>query len=85
MLTFCVLVVLYFLPSILARNKASFLPIFLLNLFLGWTFIFWVVALIWGLSQPEPYRVIAAPARFCCSCGAPTQNAHCPHCGKVWA
>jgi len=43
---------LYFLPSIIAgvrdhRNGAS---IAVLNLFLGWTFIGWVVALVWSLS-----------------------------------
>jgi Superinfection immunity protein len=39
--------IFYFLPSIvaLARSKRNTLPIFLLNLFLGWTLVGWVVAL----------------------------------------
>ena len=43
--------VIYFLPTIIAaaRNKKSILGIFLLNLFLGWSFIGWVVALVWSV------------------------------------
>src|SRR6185437_8273552 len=50
----------YFLPTIVAvlRRKASSLGIFLLNLFLGWTFIGWVVALIWALSADRRETII---------------------------
>ncbi|HXE31684.1 MAG TPA: superinfection immunity protein [Terriglobales bacterium] len=85
MLTLLVLTLLYFLPSILARNKRSFVPIFLLNLFLGWTLVGWVIALVWALSEPEPVAYAAAPPRFCCACGTPTPARQCPHCGKLWA
>jgi Superinfection immunity protein len=42
--------VFYFLPSIvaLARSKRDLLSIFLLNLFLGWTLIGWIVSLVWA-------------------------------------
>ena len=45
--------VMYFLPSIiaLARSKRDLLAIFLLNFFLGWTVIGWVVALVWAAKQ----------------------------------
>jgi hypothetical protein len=45
--------VMYFLPSIiaLARSKRDILAIFLLNLFLGWSVIGWVVALIWAAKH----------------------------------
>lgn len=45
--------VMYFLPSIiaLARNKRDLLAIILLNLFLGWTVIGWVVCLIWAAKH----------------------------------
>ncbi len=45
--------VMYFLPSIiaLARGKRDILAIFLLNLFLGWSVIGWVVALIWAAKH----------------------------------
>ena len=41
---------IYFLPSIiaLARSKRDMFAIFLLNFFLGWTFIGWIVALVWA-------------------------------------
>ncbi len=44
--------VLYFLPTVIAaaRHKQNTLSIFLLNLFLGWSFIGWVVALVWAVS-----------------------------------
>jgi hypothetical protein len=42
----------YFLPAIIAgsRNRASG-AVFVLNLFLGWTLIGWVVALAWSLTE----------------------------------
>jgi hypothetical protein len=48
--------VMYFLPSIiaLARGKRDILAIFLLNLFLGWSVIGWVVALIWAAKHDVP-------------------------------
>lgn len=46
----------YFLPSIiaLARSKRDLMSIFLLNLFLGWTLIGWVVALVWAAKNDVP-------------------------------
>jgi len=46
----------YFLPSILAiaRHKRDTTAILLLNLFLGWTAIGWIVALVWALKQDYP-------------------------------
>ena len=43
-------ILLYFLPSIIAviRHHRNALPIFLLNLFLGWTLIGWIAAIIWS-------------------------------------
>jgi len=48
--------VLYFLPSIiaLARSKRDTLAIFLLNFFLGWTVIGWIVALVWAAKHDVP-------------------------------
>ena len=45
--------VFYFLPSIIAvaRSKRDTAAIFVLNLFLGWTAIGWVIALVWALKQ----------------------------------
>lgn len=51
---------LYFLPSILAylRKKQNFVSILLLNAFLGWSLIGWVVSLVWAVSvDPQPAQV----------------------------
>ncbi len=47
--------VIYFLPSIMAnRNKKrNFNAIFALNLLTGWSFIGWVVALVWALTEEK--------------------------------
>ena len=52
-------IVMYFLPSILAlaRNKRDTTSIFLLNLFLGWSVIGWVIALVWALKADVPYAI----------------------------
>ena len=46
----------YFLPTIVAfaRSKRDLLSIFLLNLFLGWTLIGWIVALVWAAKVDAP-------------------------------
>ena len=45
--------VLYFLPSIVAgrRNHSNSSAIVIVNLFLGWTFLGWVVALAWSYTD----------------------------------
>ncbi len=88
---------LYFLPAFLARNKPNFTAILLVNLFLGWTFIGWIVALIWALSS-EPQRQVAAPVQsaappqpaaatsfFCTACGKPCPAGarFCSSCGAA--
>ena len=48
---------LYFLPSLIAvaRQTHNITGIFMLNLLLGWTGIFWFIALIMALcSSPYP-------------------------------
>src|SRR5476651_2096278 len=43
---------LYFLPALigLLRGHHNFMSLLMLNLFLGWTFIGWVGALIWSFA-----------------------------------
>ena len=50
----------YFLPTIIAvlRRKSGAVGIFFLNLFLGWTFIGWIGALIWALSADRQPTII---------------------------
>jgi len=51
---------MYFLPAIiaLARNKRDTLSIFLLNFFLGWTGIGWIISLVWALKVDVPYVIV---------------------------
>ena len=46
---------IYFLPFIIAasRKHHNALAIFMLNLFLGWTFLGWVIALIWACTAVQ--------------------------------
>ena len=47
--------VVYFLPTFIAliRRYNDSLGIMALNCLLGWTFVGWVVALIWSLKKPK--------------------------------
>lgn len=56
--------ILYFIPALIAahRQHPQLLPIFALNLLLGWTVVGWVAALIWGLVRSaEPAAATGAP------------------------
>jgi hypothetical protein len=46
--------VFYFIPTIAGLSKRNSGSIFALNFFLGWTFIGWVVALVWAVSKDAP-------------------------------
>ncbi|RKQ28683.1 superinfection immunity protein [Oceanobacillus halophilus] len=43
----------YFLPTIVAKinNQPNFASILVLNLFLGWSLIGWVVSLVWAVKK----------------------------------
>lgn len=58
-MTFVLLVLLlYFIPSFVAstRQHPDYASIAVLNLFLGWTFIGWVIALVWAVKAFAPPR-----------------------------
>jgi hypothetical protein len=48
------LIYIYCVPAIVAekRKHPQRAGISVLNFFLGWTFIGWVVALVWAVSEP---------------------------------
>lgn len=45
--------ILYFVPTVIAifRSHRNCVPVFLLNLLLGWTFIGWVCSLVWSFTD----------------------------------
>ena len=47
---------LYFLPSLIARKNPNVSSVFLVNLFLGWTLVGWVVALKMANNPTTPAR-----------------------------
>lgn len=86
MLSLIFICVLYFLPSIVAHNKQNFAGIFVLNFLLGWTVVGWILALIWACTADvrAPLLAVAGPGRYCCRCGALSQQAahFCWSCGS---
>ena len=90
MLTLLFLGFLYFLPTIIARDKSDAGLIFAVNLLLGWTLVGWIVAFIWACAadtRPVPVRLVpvASGGRFCCQCGTlGVVGAHyCTVCGRA--
>lgn len=55
-----IFVLIYFFPTIVAfsRSKSNTTAIFMLNLFLGWSFIGWVVAIIWAVNKDKEIQTI---------------------------
>jgi len=81
-------ILLYFLPTIIARDKAEVMAIFLVNLLFGWTVIGWFVALIWACAAESyiPVRVVpVSSGRFCSQCGtlSPYGAHFCAACGRA--
>lgn len=50
---FIISLAIYFLPTIIAavRHHRNTLAVFLVNLFLGWTFLGWIGALVWSVIK----------------------------------
>ena len=51
--SFIILSLIYFFPTMicLLRRHNNKIPIFIVNILLGWTFIGWVVALVWSFTS----------------------------------
>lgn len=58
-----ILLILYFIPTAVAfeRHHHNKTAIIALNVFLGWTFLGWVAALVWSLTDSHE---VTAPRRF---------------------
>jgi hypothetical protein len=52
-LLFPIIAVMYFVPAAVAllRRHNNAMPICLLNLLTGWTFLGWVASLVWSLTD----------------------------------
>jgi len=46
-----IILAIYFLPSLVGMHKKNANAICVLNFFLGWTLIGWVVALVWATTK----------------------------------
>jgi hypothetical protein len=52
-LALALIVFIYFIPALVASNRkhVNSLAISMLNLFLGWTLVGWVIALVWACTN----------------------------------
>jgi hypothetical protein len=82
---------MYFLPTIVGRDKSDAGLIFAVNLLLGWTVVGWIVAFIWACAadtRPVPVRCVPAGSsgRFCCHCGtlSVVDARFCSACGRAF-
>lgn len=48
---------IYFIPTLIAIGKRNFVAILALNLLLGWSIIFWIVALVWSLTKDKENNI----------------------------
>jgi hypothetical protein len=66
---------LYLLPGFIAygRKHQSAAGILLFNLFLGWTALGWILALVWSASAVTSATESSAPA----------DSRKCPHCAEL--
>jgi hypothetical protein len=72
-LVIVIMVFVYFLPAIVGSDKKNASAIFVLNLFLGWTLIGWVIALVWAVS----YEKVGKP-----EANLEGANKKCPFCAE---
>lgn len=62
MITFTLLCVLYFLPTIVATRRGhGVVGVLLLNLLFGWTVIGWVAMMLWALLSAPRFAYIPVP------------------------
>src|SRR5690348_10256603 len=85
LLLFVILLAVYLVPTMIAAaaNKRKTGPIFLLNVFLGWTVLGWIGSLVWAVADqratpPPEYEPADVSPRSSTSSGALTAQAEDP-------
>jgi hypothetical protein len=76
---------LYLLPTYEAwkRKHPNLTAIALVNLFLGWTLIGWVVSVVWAYKNPEPVTVFTSQGPEVPSPSSPVaETKKCPFCAE---
>jgi hypothetical protein len=58
---FLISLTIYTLPTIIAvyRQHHNRVPIALVNIFLGWSALGWIVALVWAFTSPVPVAQVS--------------------------
>jgi len=57
--TMCVGLLVYFIPTFIAKGKRQFAGVLIVNLFFGWTGIIWILCIVWastGKTKDEDER-----------------------------
>lgn len=74
-------VMFYFWPTLRARDvrHPAFVSIFIVNLFLGWLLIPWVIALAWAYRHK---KILQPQTKKCPECAEPIllEAVKCKHC-----
>lgn len=52
------LMLVYFLPALIAKDKQDSNLICVLNILFGWTVLVWVICLLWAISSPMKQKSI---------------------------
>lgn len=77
-------IVAYFIPTVIAvmRKHSQTVPIVAVNILLGWTFLGWVVALVWSLTADKAPVVVQQTFGAPPPAGPPFNGPQkvCPHC-----
>ncbi len=79
-----VILVLYFVPYVVAKQnkKENSQAIGALNLFLGWTLVGWVVALVWAMSKDPKASQTVPPVIMNLPVPPPSPQKKCPVCAE---